>query len=70
MLQLDLFFVTIGKRTSWLCPIIDALFYCMLASNKRDSVNNEFSDEFWLYILYTSNATGLTGLENNRVSEY
>ena len=48
----------------------DALFYCMMAANKRDRVSNEFSHEFWLEILYTSNATGLTGSKNNRVSEY
>ena len=41
----------------------DALFYCMIATNKRkrDRVSNEFSHEFWLQILYTSNATALTG---------
>ena len=40
---------------------IDTLFYCMIDANKRDRVSNEFSHEFWLEILYTSNATGLTG---------
>ena len=43
---------------------------CILAANKRDHVNNEFSLEFWLEIVYTSNATGLIGSKDNRVSEY
>ena len=42
----------------------------MIAANKRDHVGNGFSHEFWLEILYTLNATGLTGSKNNRVSEY
>ena len=37
----------------------DALLYYMIAANKRDRVSNEFSHEFWLEILSTSNATGL-----------
>ena len=48
----------------------DVLFYCIIAANKRDRVSSEFSHEFWLEILYTSNATRLTGSKNNRVSEY
>ena len=48
----------------------DVLFYCIIAANKRDRVSNESSHEFWLEILYTSNATGLTCSKNNRVSEY
>ena len=48
----------------------DTLFYCMIDANKRDCVSNEFSHEFWLEILYTTNATGLTGSKNNSVSEY
>ena len=48
----------------------DVLFYCMIAANKRNWVNNEFSHKFWLEILYTSNDTGLTGSQNNRISEY
>ena len=48
----------------------DVLFYCMIAANKRKRVNNEFSHEFWLEILYTSNVTGLTGSQSNRISEY
>ena len=48
----------------------DALFYCMTAGNKRDRVNNEFSHEIWFEIVYKSNATGLTGSKNSRVSEY
>ena len=50
----------------------DALFYCMIDTNKRkrDRVSNEFSHEFWLQILYTSNATALAGSKKNRISEY
>ena len=43
---------------------------CILPANKRDHVSNEFSLEFWLEIVYTSNATGLIGSKDNRVSEY
>ena len=48
----------------------DALFYCVIAANKRDRVSNEFSHKFWLELLHTSIATGLTSSKNNRVSEY
>ena len=46
----------------------DAFFYCMIAASKRDHISNEFSHEFWLKIVYTSNTTRLIGLKNNRVS--
>ena len=53
----------------------DALFYCMIVANKRDCVSNEFSHEFWLEILYTSNVTGFkkqvqktTGFQNIGIS--
>ena len=48
----------------------DALFFCMIGANKRDRTGNEFTHEFWLEIVYTSNTTGLTGSKNHRVSEY
>ena len=49
---------------------IDTLFYCMIDANKRDRVSHEFSHEFWLEILCTTNPAGLTGSKNNSVSEY
>ena len=36
----------------------DALFHCLIAANKRQRVNNKFSNEFWLEILYTSKSSG------------
>ena len=50
-----------------------ALFYCIIAANKRDCViSNEFSKEFWLEIVYTSKATAKTCSKNNsfRILEY
>ena len=38
----------------------DALFYCMIPADKRHYVSNEFSHEFWLEIVYASNATELS----------
>ena len=31
----------------------DSLFYCLIAANKRDRVENKFLNQFWLEINYT-----------------
>ena len=48
----------------------DSLFYCLIAANKRDRVQNKFLNQFWLEINYTSKLTGLSGCKNKRISEY
>ena len=48
----------------------DSLFYCLIAADKRDRVENKFLSQFWLDTNYTSKLTGLSGCKNKRISEY
>ena len=48
----------------------DSLFYCLIAANKRNRVENKFLNHFWLEINYTSKLTRLRGCKNKKISEY
>ena len=46
----------------------DSLFYCLIAANKRNRVENKFLNHCWLEINYTSKLTELRGCKTKKIS--